>query len=292
MNTKIRNYTLLDRIRNKMSDEAIEIPFVSLDSDMFLLEEAEKLIRCVVPISGGKDSQTCLKLALDHFHKDEIIGLFCDTKFEHPITYEHITKIETLYGIKIERISDGDVPTRCLRWKRFPSGIARFCTDDLKIKPTKRYLENLAARQGRGFEVWYGMRQDESSERAKRYKNNIGEDLYAPHAILPNKYPAHLETLGVMFRLPIVDWSSEDVFKFLAGEHNPLYDQGFKRVGCFPCLAAGDKWKQKAFEHDEIGKKHFNIIKEIEYRIDKSVWTSKSKLEAEQEGVGCLICSI
>ena len=106
------------------------------------------LICCVVPVSGGKDSQACLKLALRQFAADEIVGLFCDTQFEHPLTYAHIDTIRNLYGVKIERVCDGDVITRCLRYGRFPTGTARFCTDDLKIKPTKRFLENLAAKQG------------------------------------------------------------------------------------------------------------------------------------------------
>ena len=112
------------------------------------------MIKCVVPVSGGKDSQLCLKLAAQAFSSDEVIGLFCDTQFEHEINYKHVDYIERLYGIRIQRVSDGDVITRALRYGRFPSGAARFCTDDLKIKPTKRFIENLAARQGTGFEVW------------------------------------------------------------------------------------------------------------------------------------------
>ena len=31
---------------------------------------------------------------------------------------------------------------------------------------------------------------------------------------MPSKYPKYLEKLGVMIRLPIVDWQTEDVFEF------------------------------------------------------------------------------
>jgi nucleoid DNA-binding protein len=34
----------------------------------------------VVPISGGKDSQACLKLALEHYNPWSILALFCDTR--------------------------------------------------------------------------------------------------------------------------------------------------------------------------------------------------------------------
>jgi len=41
-----------------------------------------KTYKCVVPLSGGKDSQACLVLALRRFLPSEILALFCDTQFE------------------------------------------------------------------------------------------------------------------------------------------------------------------------------------------------------------------
>ena len=45
--------------------------FVALDVE---LDRAAtmNIIKCVVPISGGKDSQCCVKLALQKFDKSEI----------------------------------------------------------------------------------------------------------------------------------------------------------------------------------------------------------------------------
>ena len=109
------------------------------------------MIKCVVPISGGKDSQACLKLALQQFDKSEIIGLFCDTKFEHPLTYAHIDRMREMYGVRIDVVNDGDVPALVRKYKRFPSDAARFCTDELKIKTGKRYYKKLAESQGAGL---------------------------------------------------------------------------------------------------------------------------------------------
>jgi 3'-phosphoadenosine 5'-phosphosulfate sulfotransferase (PAPS reductase)/FAD synthetase len=47
-------------------------------------------IKVLVPISGGKDSQAALKLALQTHQPSEVRGLFCDTRFEHPMTYAHV----------------------------------------------------------------------------------------------------------------------------------------------------------------------------------------------------------
>lgn len=251
-------------------------------------------IKIVVPLSGGKDSQATLKLALQNYDPSEIIGLFCDTQFEHPLTYRHIEKLRTLYGnIRIDTVCAGSVEQQSLKHRRFPGGGARFCTEELKIRPTKRYCKALATELGHGFEVWYGMRSDESSERNKRYAGKICDELYAPHEVM-SKYPKYLEKLGVMFRLAILDWTELDVFEWLQGEHNPLYNENFDRVGCFPCLASGDKAKEKAFGHDAFGQDQYQRVLWISSQINKSIWTSKGGKERNEEDkfTGCAICSI
>ncbi len=100
--------------------------------------------------------------------------MFCDTKFEHPLTYAHVDKISEMYGIKIVKLNNGDVPTLVRKYGRFPSDAARFCTDELKIKVGKAFYKKLAQEQGQGFEVWYGMRKAESSlAREKRYAGTV-----------------------------------------------------------------------------------------------------------------------
>lgn len=232
-------------------------------------------IKCCVPISGGKDSQACLKKALEMFSKDEILGVFCDTKYEHPLTYEHIEKMKDMYNVNIIKLNDGGVYERILKYKRFPSDIARFCTDQLKIRVAKMFYDSLSQAQESGFEVWYGMRLGESFQRSERYKDKTPNDLYAPHTIMINKYPKYLEKQGVMFKLPILDWEEEDVFEYLNGEENKLYSLGFERVGCFPCLASGDKYKEKAFALDEVGKQRRIEVIQLGQEIGKNVFTTK-----------------
>jgi len=66
------------------------------------------------------------------------------------------------------------------------------------------------------------MRSDESKEREKRYKGKLSEDDYAPHDVLKD-FPKYLEKMGVMFRLPIIDWSKEEVFDYLNNELFSLF---------------------------------------------------------------------
>jgi hypothetical protein len=133
------------------------------------------------------------------------------------------------------------------------------------------------------------MRAGESSARKKRYRDKISEDLYAPHDVLKGKYPKYLNARGVWFRLPILDWENEDVFEYLAGEENPLYAEGFDRVGCFPCLAGGEALQMKAFNFDNTGRKHFVIAQEIADLAGRPVLTSKKYFG---QGPACAFCSI
>ena len=246
------------------------------------------MIKILVPISGGKDSQSCLKLALETHDKSIVRGLFCDTQFEHPINYAHIDWMRKHYQVDIDVVTGGSVLGKTLKYKRFPGGGARHCTDELKIRETRIYCKELAESQGKGFEVWYGMRSNESPQRKKRYENKIDTELYPPHEMLPNKYPKYLANkLGVYFKLPILSWTEDQVFTYLKGEENLLYKEGFNRVGCFPCLAAGDAYKKKAFEYDEFGAEQYIKVNKVSKEINKDIWTSKKgKLE------GCSICEI
>lgn len=235
-------------------------------------------VRVLVPISGGKDSQACLKLALEKYSSAEVRALFCDTQWEHEKTMAHVKALRSMYGpVQVDVVTAGSVPDQVRKHKGFPVGGARFCTEELKIWPTKRYCKTLAIEQGQGFEVWYGMRSDEGTERRARYAGKVCDELYAPHEVL-KKYPQYLAKLGVMFRLAILDWSYADVMAYLAGLHNPLYDDGFYRVGCFPCLAQGDPGKEKAFAYDATGAARKVIVMKLADETGKSPWTSKGGL--------------
>lgn len=245
-----------------------------------------RAVKILVPISGGKDSQASLKLALENYDADDVRGLFCDTKFEHPITYQHVEKMRDMYGVRIDTVNGGDVLGKSVKYGRFPGGGARHCTDELKIRETRIYCKALAEQQGEGFEVWYGMRSGESPDRKKRYAGKVCDELYPPHEVL-SKYPKYLAKIGVMFRLCILDWTTRDVVNFVGWENlNPLYHAGFPRVGCFPCLASGDKWKVKAFNHDDFGKAQYERVIDTSNLIGKSPFTSK------KYSGGCAICEI
>lgn len=254
--------------------------------------------KIVVPVSGGKDSQACLKMAVSEVGSEFVIGLFCDTQFEHPETYKHVERLKAIYDVDIVTVTAGSVDEKVLREGNFPGGKARFCTNELKIIPSKNFYRDLAKDQG-GFIVYYGMRLGESNERAARYKNKISQEIYDPHEIMPSNYPKYLAKMGVYFKMPILEWSEKEVLDYIGQDRNPLYNLGMTRVGCFPCLAAGDKAKEQAFGLDEFGSAQRIRVRFLEETIGRSVFNSAGGSQRNNpdqinlfDNPGCAICNI
>ena len=97
----------------------------------------------------------------------------------------------------------------------------------------------------------------------------------------------------------MLDWSSREIIGYLDGRQNPLYADGFDRVGCFPCQAAGDVHKERAYQYDDFGREQFIKIKQLSEEIKKPMFTSKGGCQRNNENQipmfdssGCAICDI
>ena len=115
----------------------------------------------------------------------------------------------------------------CL-WKgRFPSRMAQFCTQQLKVYPIHEQvlLPMIDNREFSRIVCWQGVRAEESPSRAQ----------------LP-EWEAEMDTGnggGLWNYRPILQWSVEQVFaahRRHGIKPNPLYRQGMTRVGCMPCI--------------------------------------------------------
>ena len=62
------------------------------------------MIRHVVSVSGGKDSDVTLKIALARCRRESVIAIFCDTCNEDQAVYDHLDYLEDFHGIKIVRL--------------------------------------------------------------------------------------------------------------------------------------------------------------------------------------------
>ena len=232
-------------------------------------------MKIIVPISGGKDSQACLKIAVEKYGFENVEGMFCDTKNEHPLTYAHINKMKNLYNVEIKTVFDDKFPNRDV-WERiksrrkFPRDNARFCTQQLKIGVSARFFNKLLTTEKYkdGYQVFYGMRgTDESRNRTNKYGKYTSFEIINPNDMNAT-FPKKLAKQNVFFVLPVVDWTTKNVLDFLGDDINPLYKEGFDRVGCFPCFAcATPKKLNQAYNFDEFGASQKRKVIEMEKEL-------------------------
>jgi hypothetical protein len=133
--------------------------------------------------------------------------------------------------------------------KRFPSAKARFCTEELKSKPMIDYVLSIQDH----VIIYQGIRADESQKRSLMaaqctffkyyttpiYRDKRGYDRY--HTYRKKDVIAWKEKYNDDIERPVFDWTGKQVVDYIiaAGhEVNPLYKEGFGRVGCFPCIMA------------------------------------------------------
>ncbi len=161
-----------------------------------------------IGISGGKDSTALLLWAVHEsgYDPNSLDVTFCNTHNEHQITYDYVKMLsETIWPITTLEPELGFFEL-AKKKKRFPSAKARFCTVELKIKPTLAHISTLFA-QGNTVRLHSGVRAGESDKRAKMLEREFDGNM-----------------LCEVFR-PLLKWSIEDVWAMHAKygiPRNPL----------------------------------------------------------------------
>jgi 3'-phosphoadenosine 5'-phosphosulfate sulfotransferase (PAPS reductase)/FAD synthetase len=270
---------------------------------------AQKQMRHVLGISGGKDSaalaihmkQTRPELDIEYF--------FCDTEKELPEAYEFLSRLEGYLGKPIERLNARFGFDHWLKvyGGLLPSSQMRWCTRQLKIKPFEEWVGTDPVTS------YVGIRFDEDRLGYKSTKSNIT-------AVFPFK------EAGIIY---------QDVHRILveSGVGVPKYYDWRSRSGCYFCFfqrkaewiglrdkhpelweeskayekpggenRPGYSWSQTEFlEALEDPTRAAEIIEQHEERIRKIKQSMPNQslmqifseaLDDEQDDLPCIECSI
>lgn len=274
-------------------------------------------MKILVAFSGGKDSQASLIWAVREFGVDKVTAVFCDTGWEHALTYQHVIDVTNQMGVKL-------VTVRSKKYRgmldlakkkgRFPSTKARFCTEELKSKPMIDYILDEVKDH---CLIIQGIRADESLSRSKMQKNcTYFKHYFEPYddnrvklnrlinksklttkelinkVILTGKVSkGKLEPKFLTYRKvevvafcklfaqdvirPLFNKTGQEVMRMIleAGQKaNPLYYQGLKRVGCYPCVMCTHSEVLKLIENDPD---YVERVREAEQEVGKTFFPPK-----------------
>lgn len=235
-------------------------------------------MKAIVTFSGGKDSLASLIWTMKEFGIRNTEIVFCDTGWEHELTYKYIDKIIAQVGLPFHKLKSkkyNGMIDLATKKGRFPSSKARFCTEELKSKPMIDFVLD----QNEDLLIIQGIRAGESVARSKMDKQCRYFKYYTePYGYDKNgkpKYHNYRKKDVLKFRenycddilRPIFEWSDEETIQYILDngfELNPLYYKGVSRVGCFPCIMC----RQKEVEIiEKIDPAHLDSLEKTEKEI-------------------------
>jgi phosphoadenosine phosphosulfate reductase len=141
-----------------------------------------------------------------------------DTEFLFPETYDLIDRVESRYGIRIERLyseltpRDQEAAYGKALWESDPDQ----CCNLRKVEPLRRKLSTLDA--------WVtAIRRDQTSARAAIRKIDLDQKF------------------DLVKVSPLADWTREKVWSYVLENdvpYNPLHDRNYPSIGCTHCTRA------------------------------------------------------
>lgn len=240
-----------------------------LAADMSKEFYEKPLILC---LSGGKDSDTLLHLAESCLNPDDFVAQHSLTTVDAPPTIRHIKEqfkrlkekgIHTQIDYH-EYTDENGVKRRHTMWNLIPekgiapTRIARYCCSILKEASTPNAIACLGVRggesrkrQGRDIFGVRGGSYRTATFFSLDHTEEVFEESKSRDPVWDCKLIEIMRKKGDTVVNPIYEWSDEDVWNYINEmgiETNPLYQMGFKRVGCIACPMASYKEKMMEFE--------------------------------------------
>ena len=206
--------------------------------------------------SGGKDSDCIRILAALAGVKHDIANNH--TTVDAPETVRYIRSIPNVI-IRYPKISMWEL---IVQKKYPPTRLARYCCEELKERGGVGRIKITGVRWAESFKRKENadvVRVIGKPKAMQKLADDLGADYRVTkmNGIVLNTDNAEsrrfvescYRTTSTMIN-PIVDWTDEDVWDFLhhyGCESNPLYQCGFKRIGCIGCSLGGGKSMKREF---------------------------------------------
>ena len=270
-----------------MDKEQKAIERIKLASQLSLQKYGKPLI-CTY--SGGKDSDVLLEL----FKRSGV-------PFEAHNSHTTVDAPETVYHIRqvfhdLEN-EGGRAQISMPRYAGEPTTMWKLI-ERKRMPPTRfwRYCCQILKEQGgKNRMIATGVRWAESTSRKKRGEfekkgKTVKERFKTTTEIMlsndndeKRQFIEYCELKASTVCNPIIDWSDKEIWNFYYSEcknHNPLYENGYKRVGCIGCPLATRQMRLKSFQDYpkyEILYKH--AFKRMLARCDRE----KTKWHNEEE---------
>ncbi len=226
-----------------MSEPAIAtpvIPIANLEAatpQEILRWACGRFERICVAASFGKDSVTLLHMLRDI--KPDIEVVYLNTGYDFPQTLMFIERLRLKWNLNLQEYR----PLLSVEEQEERFGADLYKTDPdrccgiRKVEPMARALRN--------YDAWItGLRRDETEFR-KHIRVVEEQD-------------------GIVKVNPLANWTVQDIWHYIRTNqvpYNPLYDEGYRSLGCWPCTLAGTwgrferagRWTGTAKEGGECG---------------------------------------
>lgn len=207
--------------------------------------------RIIVSFSGGKDSAITAHLVKEAL--GEVPLLFSNTGVEFPETVRFTREFAEEMGFELTEIHPPRKFMDLCKELGPPSRMMRWCCFTQKSAPINAFYSEL----GREVLSFDGIRKSESGSRAKfaRLRKNTK---------IIRQYSAY----------PIFEWSDFDVWLYLLFRKiplNPLYREGYSRIGCWACPNNG-KFDDFLLSrtHPDLSRKWIRFLLEYAEKNDKT----------------------
>ena len=209
-----------------------------------IIKEANEIFVGKLPLafSGGKDSLVILRMVLDVNPNTPVI--YDNTTVEFPESLQYVNQLKDAWSINMNMTSSRFSFFKMTKEKGWATHDNRWCCKPFKEEPAYNFMvEN-------GF-------------KAEITGTTRTESIYR-RSLTPIRIPS--KTPMIIRVNPIYDWNEWEVWRYIKENsipYNPLYDKGYRRIGCWCCPLNGPShYKRLAKTHPKL----YNFLLSFEPR--------------------------